>query len=134
MTITNDIRAALDTHLAATTGLPTIAFEAVSYEQEPLVSHIKTQFIPTSRRPANRGPSPQNRHQGLYILTACIPEESGVGEALDIADKLMLRFDGSSDVLGVEVNVSIDYSEAITGFFNPPFYCIPVNVAWYAYS
>lgn len=134
MTITNDIRQALDAHLAATANVPEIAFQAVGYEQQPLVTHIRVEFIPTSRRPASRGPNPQNRHQGLYIMTVCTPEDNGSGPALDIADMLMGRFDGSSDIAGIETTVSIEYSEAGTGFMDPPFYCVPVSVAWYTYS
>lgn len=134
MTIVNDIRAALDGHLAGATGLPAIAYDNAPYDQVPRTPHIRVQFIPTSRRPANRGPNPQHRHQGLYILTVCTEMDKGTGAALDIVDALLSRFNGSSDITGGVVPVSIDYSEMQTPFRDDPFYCAPVQVSWYAYE
>jgi hypothetical protein len=134
MTVINDIRQALDAHLATATGLPAVAFDNVPYGQAPATPHIRVQFIPTSRRPANRGPSPQHRHQGLYILTVCTEMDKGSGPALDVVDALLARFNGSSDVAGSAINVSIDYSEMQSPFRDDPFYCAPVQVSWYAYE
>lgn len=134
MTAVNAIRQALDAHLATATGLPVVAFDNVGFEQVPRTSHIRVQFIPTSRRPANRGPNPQHRHQGLYILTVCTEMDKGAGPALIVADLLLTRFNGSSDVAGATINVSVDYSEAQGSFRDDPFYCIPVQVSWYAYA
>ena len=85
-------------------------------------------------RPAVRGPNPSKRYQGLYVMTVCVPEAKGAGAALDLADSLLARFAGSSDIVGVAATVSIEYSEAQTGYMEPPFYCLPVAVAWYAYA
>lgn len=134
MTVINDIRQALDAKLAAGSGLPALAFQNVSYEQVPETPHIRVQFIPTSRRPANRGPSPQHRHQGLYILTVCTEMDKGSGAALDYVDALLALFDGSTDVVGTAINVSIDYSEMQEAYMDDPFYCAPVQVSWYAYA
>lgn len=134
MSIVNAIRQALDARLATATGLPVVAFDNVGFEQVPRTSHIRVQFIPTSRRPANRGPNPQHRHQGLYILTVCTEMDKGAGPALTVVDALLTRFNGSSDVIGATINVSIDYSEAQGSFRDDPFYCIPVQVSWYAYE
>ena len=134
MTVINDIRQALDAKLAAASGLPALAFDNVKYAQAPKAPHIRVQFIPTSRRPANRGPSPQHRHQGLYILTVCIETDKGAGAALDYVDALLALFNGSSDVAGSAINVSIDYSESQSPYEDEPFYCVPVQVSWYAYE
>lgn len=134
MTVMNDIRQALDARLAATSGLPSVFFENVENEQVPTTSHIRVQFIPTSRRPANRGPSPQHRIQGLYVLTICTPVDEGSGLALDYVDSLLARFNGSSNVTGVAITVSIEYSEAGSAFVDEPFYCVPIEIAWYAYE
>jgi len=134
MTVMNDIRQALDARLAATSGLPSVFFENVPNEQVPTTSHVRVQFISTSRRPANRGPNPQHRIQGLYILTVCTPIDEGSGLALDYVDSLLDRFNGSSDVAGVAITVSIEYSEAQSAFVDEPFYCVPIEIAWYAYE
>lgn len=135
MTILNDIRQALDARLATMPAVPAIAFENAPYEQVPGTTYIRTQFLPTSRRPANRGPNPQHRYQGLYVMTVCTPEAKGAGGGLDIVDALLARFNGSTNVTGVAVTVSIEYSEANSAaFLDAPFFCIPVSVAWYVYA
>jgi hypothetical protein len=134
MTIVSDIRAALETHLATTPALPRIAYPNVPFEQNALAAHIEVDFSPTSRTPANRGPNPQYRHQGLFVLTVCVPEDQGSGQAYDIADVLLGRFAGSSDVLGFALPVSINTSEVLGDFKRPPFFCVPVSVSWYAYE
>ena len=134
MTVINDIRQALDAHLAAATGLPAVAYDNVGFSQAPAVPHIRVQFIPTSRRPANRGPNPQHRHQGLYILTVCVESGKGAGGALDVVDALLGEFNGSTDVAGSSINASIDYSEMQSPYEDEPFYCAPVQVSWYAYE
>lgn len=134
MTIVNDIREALESHLDDATGLPAIAYPNVDFEQAPGTAHIRVEFIPTSRRPANRGPNPQHRHQGLFVMTVCVPEQKGAGAGLNYVDDLLARFNGSTDVAGDAVTVSIDYSESGAPFYEAPFYCIPVSVAWYVYE
>lgn len=134
MSVMNDIRQALDARLAATTGIPTVFFENVGNDQVPGTPHVRVQFISTSRRPANRGPNPQHRIQGLYVLTVCVPPDAGSGLALDYVDALLDRFNGSTNVAGVAITVSIEYSEAGSAFVDEPFYCVPIEIAWYAYE
>jgi hypothetical protein len=50
--IQNDIRAALESHLAATSGLPSIAYENVAFEPTTGTSFLKVQYLPTVTRPA----------------------------------------------------------------------------------
>lgn len=134
MPIVNDIRATLDTALNAASELPAIAFENAPFEQNAGTPHLRVGFFLTSRRPAVRGPNPQHRYQGLYQVTVAVPSDRGTGDALDYADLLMTEFDGSSDVEGSDVTVSIEYSELGTPFYDDPFYCVPVQVAWYVYA
>lgn len=159
MTIINDIRACLDTHLSNTPNIPPIARQNVPYEPTTGFSFIKADFIPTSRRPAVRGLNPQQRYEGLYSLLICTPEGMGPGAGYDIADALLDRFnattdiiytnptdaillesgdkilleDGSKLLLGSPTIVSIDYSEVRTSFLDSPFYCTPQTIAWYCY-
>jgi hypothetical protein len=130
---TDSIRAVLETRLSTMPNVPPIARDNVTYQQTPEVTHIRSQFIPTSRRPAVRGPNPQHRYQGLFILTVRAPERVGTGTALSLADDLLDRFPGASSITGLDVNVGIEYSEALMGYPESPFWCIPVHVAWYAY-
>lgn len=160
MPIVNDIRATLDTALNAASDLPAIAFENAPFEQNAGTPHLRVSFFLTSRRPAVRGPDPQHRYQGLYQVTVAVPTDRGTGDALDYADLLLTEFDGSSDIFYDQINevlltesgayitlegggkllrdnvinVSIEYAELGTSFYDDPFYCVPVQVAWYVYG
>lgn len=160
MTIINDIRACLDTHLSGTSGIPAIARQNVPFEPTTGTSFVKADLIPTSRRPAVRGLNPQQRYDGLYSLLICTPEGLGPGAGYDIADLLLARFEATTDItytnpvdailqengdnlllednsrllIGNPTIVSIDYSEVRTSFLDSPFYCTPITVAWYCYA
>jgi len=134
MPIVNDIRATLDTALNDASSLPSIAFENAPFEQLADTPHLRTSFFLTSRRPAVRGPNPQHRYQGLYQVTVAVPTDTGTGDALDYADLIMTEFDGSTDIIGSEVTVSIEYAELGTPVFSEPFYLVPVQIAWYVYA
>ena len=133
MPIVNDIRATLDTALAAVSGLPAIAYENAPFEQVAGTPHLRVGFFVTSRRPAVRGPNPQHRYQGIYQVTVAVPSDTGTGAALDYADLIMTEFDGSSDISGTPT-VSIEYAELGTQVFSEPFFLVPVQIAWYVYS
>lgn len=134
MTIINDIRACLDTHLSGTAGIPTIARQNVPFEPTTGTSYVKADMIPTSRRPAVRGLNPQQRYDGLYSLLICTPEGLGPGAGYDIADLLLARFNAATDISNAGLIISVDYSEVRTSFLDSPFYCTPVTIAWYVYN
>jgi hypothetical protein len=134
MTIINDIRACLDTHLSGTASIPTIARQNVPFEPTTGTSFVKADMIPTSRRPAVRGLNPQQRYDGLYSLLICTPEGLGPGAGYDIADLLLARFEATTDISNAGLTISVDYSEVRTSFLDSPFYCTPITVAWYCYA
>jgi len=134
MPIMNDIRATLDGALADLSNLPPIAFENAPFSQIAGSAHLRTSLFLTSRRPAVRGPNPQHRYQGLYQITIATPTDIATGDAFDHADTLMDAFDGSTDIIGDNATVSIEYAELGTQVFSDPFYLLPVQVGWYVYS
>lgn len=134
MTIINDIRACLDTHLTGTVGVPTIARQNVPFEPTTGTSFVKADMIPTSRRPAVRGLNPQQRYDGIYSLLICTPEGLGPGAGYDIADLLLDRFNATTDISNAGLTISVDYSEVRTSFLDSPYYCTPVTIAWYVYN
>lgn len=134
MSATGAIQAALETRLATTPGILPIVFENTQYAPTPGVPYIATQFIPTIRRAAVMGPNPQKRYTGLFIIDVCYPELKGSGPARTMADLLMERFDAADRIAGVDVTITIEYSEREQGFKRPPFYCIPVRVGWRCYA
>jgi hypothetical protein len=81
--VNNDIRAALESKLANTSGLPNIAYENVSFSPTTGTGFLQTAYIPTLRRPAVRGLNPQQRYQGVFVVTAYAPEGNGPKVAND---------------------------------------------------
>lgn len=132
--ITDKIRAALDAKTAAYDTDTLFVFDNVPGAPAVSQTYVEVSFAPTSKRPAVRGPNPQHRYQGLYQLTVCTPKGTGPGAAFQLAAALCDYMPGSSTVDGVDVNVSIEYSEARQGYPDGNFFRVPVQVAWYAYA
>ena len=137
--IYRDLRAALETKLAAVPDLPPISFENVSYDRVNGSEYVESSFLPTLRRPAVRGLNPQQRYQGVFRVVCYAPEGNGPGAADEIADKVLEAFEATTDISytpsgGDEIIVSIDYAEREGGGLDTPFYYVPVNIGFYIYN
>jgi len=138
MSIYNNIRATLESHISTTPDLPDIAYENVSFEPQTGTSFIKVAFVPVSRRSAVRGLNPQQRYEGVFRVFCYTPEGSGPAVADDIANKVITAFDAATDISftsgGETTIVSIDYAERDNGFVDSPWYYTVVNIGWYVYG
>jgi len=137
--IQNDIRAALESHLAATSGLPSISYENVAFEPTTGTSFLKVQYLPTVTRPAVRGLNPQLRYQGVFSVTVFAPEGQGPATADDYANKVIDAFAATTDISFTNgdaetIIVSIDYAERQQGMIDSPWYFVPINIGWYIYK
>ena len=137
--IQNDIRAALESHLAATSGLPSISYENVAFEPTTGTSFLKVQYLPTVTRPAVRGLNPQLRYQGVFSVTVFSPEGQGPATADDYANKVIDAFAATTDISFTNgdaetIIVSIDYAERQQGMIDSPWYFVPINIGWYIYK
>ena len=137
--IQNDIRAALESHLAGTSGLPSIAYENVAFEPTTGTSFLKVQYFPTATRPAVRGLNPQLRYQGIFAVTVFTPEGKGPAAADDYSNKVIDAFAATTDISFTNgdaetIKVSIDYAERQQGIIDSPWYFVPINIGWYIYK
>jgi len=137
--IYRDIRAALETKLAAVSGIPAISHENVSFDRTNGTSYVETFFVPQSRRPAVRGLNPQQRYGGVFTVVCYAAEGNGPGAADEIADKVLDAFEATTDVSYTNGDaetfvVSIDYAEREGGGLDTPFYYVPVNIGFYIYN
>ena len=136
--IQNDIRAALESHLAGTANLPAIAYENVAFEPTTGTSFLKVQFLPTVTRPAVRGLNPQLRYQGVFAVTVFAPEGKGPSTADDYANKVIDAFAVTTDISFTNasgtIKVSIDYAERQQGMIDSPWYFVPINIGWDIYK
>lgn len=137
--IYDDIRAALEVKLSNISGIPDIAYENVSYSPTTGTSFVQPRFIPVSRRPAVRGPNPQNRYEGVLRVFCYVPEGNGPAAADNLANKVIDAFDATTDISFTNSEdetfiVSIDYAERDNGFVDSPWYYVAVNIGWYIYA
>ena len=137
--IQNDIRAALESKLAATADLPTIAYENVAFEPTTGTSFLKVQYLPTVTRPAVRGLNPQLRYQGVFSVTVFTPEGKGPATADDYTNTVIDAFAATTDISFTNgdaetIIVSIDYAERQQGMVDSPWYFVPINIGWYIYN
>ena len=137
--IHKDIRAALESHLNNTANLPVIAYENVAFTPVVGTSFLKSQYVPTSTKPAVRGLNPQLRYQGIYSITVFAPEGAGPNEAEGYINAIINSFAATTDITftngdGDTFKVSIDYSERQQGMIDSPWYFTPINIGWYIYN
>lgn len=137
--IYNDIRAALESHLSDVSGIPSVAYENISFEPTTGTSFLQVMFLPTERRPAVRGLNPQQRYQGVFSILAYTPEGKGPKEADDYANLLIEAFEATTDISFTNsdletINVSIDYAERQQGILDSPWYYVRVDIGWYIFQ
>lgn len=137
--IYDDIRSALEVKLSNISGIPDIAYENVSYSPTTGIPFVQPKFVPVSRRPAVRGPNPQQRYDGVFRVFCYAPEGNGPAVADDLANKVIDAFDATTDISFINASnetvfVSVDYAERDNGFTDNPWYYVTVNIGWYAYA
>jgi hypothetical protein len=136
MTVSNDIRIALETQLLTVTGLPASAqraWENVRFEPTTGTTWVQATVLPAESRPAVMGGDPQQLYTGLFQVDIFTPEGEGPAEAETLADNVRLAFAVDDVFTSGSVNVRFRYSERIPAPHSPPWYRARVNVAWYTY-
>lgn len=136
--IYTDIRAALEKALSDA-NIASIAYENVSFDPTTGTSYLEPVFIPTERRPAHRGTTPQMRYQGIFRVLCHATEGAGPGAADSLANSVMGAFEAATDISYTNASddtilVSIDYAERTAGFVDTPWYTVPVVIGWYIYN
>jgi len=132
--IYDDIRAALEVKLDGVSGIPTIAWENLTFTRTTGQSYVAPRLIPTVREPAVRGLNPQMYYQGLFRVDCYVPEGLGPQAADDLADKIIDAFEATTDVSHNGTIVSIRRAEREQGISDGAFFMVPVNISWYIYS
>lgn len=137
MTTTNDIRAALEAEIANVTGIPSAAnraWENVRFKPTPNTSWVRMTLSPTGSRPAVRGPNPQLRYDGLFLVDVFVPEANGPAAADTLADNIRNSFTVDDVLTSGSTSVRFNYSERGQGFSDSPWYVVPVSISWYTYQ
>ena len=114
--------------------MPPVAWPNVPFTPVTGTTYLRAEFIPVLRRPVTTGPDPEQRHSGLFYVTVYTPEEKGAAEGIGLADDLLSHFNGSDAIVTTNAIVRLEYSEAKMALHDPPFYAIPIEIGWYAYT
>jgi len=132
--IYDDIRKVLETTLAGITGIPSIAWENVTFTPTTGTSFVKARFAPTVREPAVRGLNPQMYYQGVFVVEVYCPEGVGPSVADNLCNSIIDTFDAPNDLTVDGVSVTLRYAERELGTQEGAFYKIPVNIGWLIYN
>jgi len=142
VTVTQDIRTALEVQLKTIATLPTnsdTGFDNISWENRHFIpkkgeTYIRLQLTKTSSKPASAGVTAPILHEGLLILDIFLPDNEGPFAGDKLADEIVAAFNPQTN--GLVFNgrtVSIRSAERFSALSNPPFYLVPVSVQWFSY-
>lgn len=129
-----NIRGALQTHLANVSGVPTIAYEGVKFTPTVGTPYLGTSLVPTSARPGPIGVNSILRHQGLFLVDAVYPNGSGTATAEAMADTIKAAFTTQTTLSLNGVDVRISYSERGQIQQEADWLRVPIAIGWYVYS
>jgi hypothetical protein len=133
--IYTEIRATMETHLSAVTGIPEVAYENVDFFPTTGTPFVSVQLFASSRRPAVRGLNPQQRYEGIFRMDVHYPAGTGPNDAETMADTILEAFEATTDLaLSGGGFVSIDYAERAQGTSDTPWYVIPISITFYTYK
>lgn len=137
MTVMQNIRAALEQQIANVAGIPSAsnrAWENVRFSPATNTAWVRMALVPTTSRPAVRGPAPQIRHDGFFLITTHTPEGAGPAAADALADAIRAAFTVDTGLAAGGVNVRFNYAERGSAVLDPPWYIVTTSVSWYSYS
>lgn len=130
----SEIRKVFETRLATTSGIPDIAWENVSFDPTTNKPYVQPRLVPSVREPAVRGLNPQMYYQGYYLIEVYTPEGTGPNTADDLADMLIDRFEGTTDITDGTTIVPLRYAERDLGVKEGAFYKVSIRIGWYYYD
>ena len=131
---TSNIRAVLETTLDGISGLPSIAWENVSFSPTTNSQYIKPRLVTTIREPATRGLNPQIYYQGYYLVECYSPEGQGPSAADDLASTIINNFEATTDLTYNGTTVFLRYAERDLGVQEGAHYMVAVRIGWYLYD
>lgn len=137
MGTTRDIRAALEQRLDDVSGFPNASnrhWENTRFEPTPGTAWARLVLVPDTQRPAARGPSPQVRYDGTFLIVIHYPESVGAGLVDDLADDTRDAFTVDDVLTQGSTNVRFEWSERNDGVADAPWYIVTVSVKWYTYA
>lgn len=128
------IRSALTARLQSLSGLPSVAWENVSFTPTAGSMYLKPSFLPGEPIQAELGTNGQNMHTGLYQISVFAPAGAGVASVNTMVNTICDHFKRMTDLTygGVTVRLIKAFPSPMmqeTGWIQ-----IPITVMWRAYA
>lgn len=132
MTLHQDIRNALEGELSNVSSLPAdVDPENVHFDPTTGTEWVRIRLQPTQRRPTTIGPNPNKRAQGIFLVDVFRPQNEGPESAEQIADDVLQQFEPGKVLKQNNRRIHVQWSERAQARSDPPWYMVPVSVAWY---
>jgi hypothetical protein len=133
MTLSADIRRAIETHLAAMDNVPVIAWENAAFTPDPDVPFLRAR-LSFERKAAALGVNAPQLWTGELQLTIHAPDKKGAGEADAVADELLAHFAIGSVISQGDVRVICNEATRSAGSNENGRYIVPATIGWRSYT
>lgn len=133
MSLYTDIRGALQSRLAATPGIPAIAYEGIRYTPVVGTPYVAPVFLPAG----NGGPRTTGgyiRHEGSFEVSLVYPGGNGTGLAEAMADTIKERFKVTDTATVGATVVRFRFAERRQALIDTDWIRIPISIGWYLHS
>lgn len=128
------IRNILNGRLSTMGGLPSVAWENVSFTPVPTTSHIRVNFLPSPTRPAANHKSAMDFESGIYQVDVYAPQDQGPNPAGALAEAVRAHFSRGLTLTGSGITVNIEATPSMAANDREgPFWRIRLTVPWFAY-
>lgn len=129
----DDIRATLDSHLAALQ-TDNVAWENSEYVPTEGVGYLRPFLLPMQPAQATVGTNGVDRIAGIYQVDVCEPKDQGSGGVLRKVDSIIAQFARGSDISSNGVTLTVQRSWPGPALSRDAFYVVPVSIYWYTYG
>ena len=128
-----EIRQALDSHLATLPpGVP-VAWPNTGYEPQSGQGYLRPTLLPVQPSQSELGTLGRNRHEGIYQIDVIYPARVGRGAVETKAKELVARFKRGTNIDYSGIRVRCDMSGIQTAISEPNWYILPVRIDYRAY-
>ena len=134
MSVSNDIREALEAQLLTVATLPSNQdWENVPFTRPSNASWVRVRWQPNTAEGGAMGSSPPILHSGIMLVDVFAPEENGTSAVESIVDDIRAVFEPGQILTAASgQKVVIRRSQRSPGRSDPPFWMIPVTIQWWA--
>lgn len=130
MSLHQSIRTALETHLAAMTDVPAIAWEDVQFEPPSAASWLRVTLAPASTDVNSLYDVLCLEDRGLLLVDAFVPENQGPSASDALGDAVRSHFKPGTNLISGGVTVRCQTVRREAGRASPPWRMVPIAIGY----